>query len=235
MQEQSIICNRLLSRLSPEDFALLSPHLQHVTAPQNAVLIEADARITEVFFPESGVLSIVIRSPAGEGAEAGLIGREGFIHPVLLLGSDSMPCSVEVQLPCRGYSLPSAAFMEAVEASSSLRSMMLRYAHAQMAQSMFTSLSYATHHVGVRLARWLLMCRDRIDEDVIALTHDALAIMLGVRRPSVTNAMHVLEGTGLLRADRGIITIRNRSALQAYAADAYGGPEAAYRQVLGPF
>lgn len=101
-------------------------------------------------------------------------------------------------------------------------------------QTSYTALSNAVHPVDERLARWLLMCHDRVDGDELALTHEFLSLMLAVRRPSVTTALHVLEGNRFITAERGYITIRDRRRLEEFAGDAYGRPEAEYKRLIGP-
>ena len=101
-------------------------------------------------------------------------------------------------------------------------------------QASYSILSNAVHSVDERLARWLLMCHDRSPSDDLELTHQFIGVMLSVRRPSVTSSLHVLQGHGLIETSRGFVTILNRAALEAFAGDAYGGPEAEYRQLLGP-
>jgi hypothetical protein len=100
-------------------------------------------------------------------------------------------------------------------------------------QAAYTALSNAVHQVDERLARWLLMCHDRTATDEISLTHEFLSLMLAVRRPSVTTAIHMLEGNRFISAERGFITIRDREGLEEFAADAYGGPEREYETILG--
>ena len=102
-----------------------------------------------------------------------------------------------------------------------------------MVQMTFSVLANAVHHVEERLARWLLMVHDRSDGDDLALTHAFMGVMLSVRRPSVTTALHVLEGNRFIRAERGYVTIRDRAALELFAGDAYGRPEEEYRRLLG--
>lgn len=110
----------------------------------------------------------------------------------------------------------------------------MHYIHAFGTQTSHTALSNAKHTIEERLARWLLMGHDRIDGDEIGLTHEFLALMLAVRRPSVTTALHILEGMRLVRNTRGCVVIRDRAGLEALAADAYGIPEAEYERIIGP-
>jgi CRP-like cAMP-binding protein len=114
-----------------------------------------------------------------------------------------------------------------------LMSLLLRYVHVFMMQIAATALADGRYHVEQRTARWLLMAHDRLRSDDLPLTHDFLALMLGVRRSSVTNALHVVEGTGAIKATRRLITVRNREGLERLAAASYGLPEAEYRRVLG--
>jgi CRP-like cAMP-binding protein len=110
--------------------------------------------------------------------------------------------------------------------------LLLRYAHALNVQTSATAFANANHTLEMRLARWLLMCHDRIDGYDIEITHDFLAMMLGVRRPGVTTTLHVLEGNQLIRATRGMVTIRDRKRLEELADDAYGLPEREYARLM---
>lgn len=234
MVNQSALRNRLLSRLSPDDFALLANKLTPFTCAHGAIVVEADERLPFVYFLEDGMASIVARSPEGQVAEAGVIGREGFLHPSVILGSDSTPCTIQIQMPGHALRIPLAEFLHAVEQSLTLRRTLTLFAHVNATQASFSTLSNAVHQIPERLARWLLMCHDRSQSDDLDLTHEFIGIMLSVRRPSVTNALHVLEGNGLIRCDRARVMIVDRAALEEYAADAYGKPEAEYRRLLGP-
>ena len=123
--------------------------------------------------------------------------------------------------------------MDAMNESQALHEMLLRFAYVTTVQASFTLLSNAVHQVDERLARWLLMCHDRLESDDIRLTHEFMSLMLAVRRPSVTNALHTLEGNGFIELTRGYVFIRNRRALEEFAGDAYGKPEAEYNRLLG--
>ena len=227
------IGNRLLSLLSDEDFARLGPHLEPVECRQHVVLCETLQPFNHVFFLDLGVGSIIVESPEGQKAEAGLFGRDGFSPTSIVMGGDRSPHGIIMQIPGRGHRIETAPFIQAVGESASLRATLLLYVQALNAQTSFTALSNAVHHIDERLARWILMCHDRCESDDIPLTHEFMSIMLAVRRPSVTTSLHVLEGNGFIEADRGYITIKNRAALEVFAGDAYGKPEAEYRRLLG--
>ncbi len=234
MIEQARLQNRLLSRASPDDFALLADRLQPCACDRGEIIVEANARLETAYFLEDGLASIVAESPEGQVAEAGIIGREGFVHPSIILGSDTVPFQIQVQVPGRAHCMPAADLLRAGEQSPSLRRTLLLFTHVNGVQASFSTLSNAVHSVDERLARWLLMVHDRSPSDDLALTHKFIGVMLSVRRPSVTSSLHVLEGNGMIEISRGYVTITNRAALEEYAGDAYGKPEAEYRRLLGP-
>nr|WP_274604259.1 Crp/Fnr family transcriptional regulator [Sphingomonas sp. CFBP 13706] len=140
-----------------------------------------------------------------------------------------------VQVEGQGYRISIEALRSACQQSDSLRETLLRYVHVFISQTSYTSLSNVSQSVEGRLARWLLMCHDRVTGDDIALTHEFLSIMLAVQRPSVTTALHMIEGYGFIKARRGHITIKDRDALINFADGMYGTPEAEYRRLIGPF
>jgi CRP-like cAMP-binding protein len=152
----------------------------------------------------------------------------------VLLGSGRSPYQCFIQIEDSAIRLPADAFGQAVENSPSMLALFLRYAQASSVQVAHTALSNAIHTINERLARWLLMCHDRLPTDEIALTHDFMALMLGTRRSSVTIALQTLEGSGLVRAVRGKVTVRDRLGLEEFAGDAYGAPEAEYERLIGP-
>ena len=231
--QQAEVVNRLLARLSAEDFDALAARLERVACPRAMVLAEPNEPIPYAYFLEEGAASIVATSRDGQLAEAGLIGREGFVHPTFALGSDRTPQLIQMQMTGSGYRIARSAFLDALAGSATLRAILLLYAQVLIVQSSYTSLANAVHSVDERLARWLLMCHDRSSSDDLPLTHEFMATMLSVRRPSVTTAIHVLAGNGFIEADRGFITVRNRAALEEFADGAYGQSEDEYRRLLG--
>lgn len=231
---QTSVRNRLLLRLSPEDYDLVSAHLEFIKLPKGHVIAEPGVAFTHVFFLESGVGSIVVRSAEGHQVEAGLFGLEGFSPVEAVLGSDTSPHLILIQVADDAWRLPVDVLRRAADASPSLRGLLLRYVQALNTQSAFTALSNAMHPIEERLARWVLMCDDRTDTNEMALTHESLSIMLGVRRPTVTTALHMLEGNRFIRTERGVITVVDRNGLEEFAGDAYGVPEAEYERLIGP-
>lgn len=231
---QSEVRNRLLSLLPPADFERIAPHLVKTATHKGLVLCEQNTPIDRVFFPEHGVGSIIAVSPEGLEVEAGLFGREGFAPAAPVLDADRTSVRIVVQIPGEAWEIAPEPLVQAAEASTRLRKLLTRYVQTMLAQQSHTALSNAVHSIDQRLARWILMVDDRVDGGELPLTHEFISIMLGVRRPSVTTSLHVLEGHGFIRPERGCILVRNRAGLERFAGDAYGIPEAVYRDLIGP-
>jgi hypothetical protein len=165
-----------------------------------------------------------------------LIGREGMTNSQLLLGCADADHDAVVQLGCGSYlRLLVCDLHELCLRSPDARALLLRYIHALAVQSSRTLASNAIHPASKRLSRWLLMCHDRVTGDEIHLRHDHIGKMLGVRRATVTDTLHVLEGEGAIRNRRGLIIVRSREKLEEIAGDAYGLPEAQYSRLITPF
>lgn len=228
--KQSGIENRLLAALSPQDFVRLQPNLTRRSVGLGETLISAGEPITSIYFPGTGLASFV--SDTCVQTEVGIVGREGFVGTSIVLGIEQSPLRANGQIAGDGYTIPTPALLDAMEQSPSLRSVMARYTHVFMMQAASTIYANAHFTIEQRLARWLLMCRDRVDSDDLLLTHEFLATMLCVRRPGVTVATHVLEGIGAIRAKRGQIAIRDRAKLVDIAGDSYGLAEAEYERLF---
>jgi CRP-like cAMP-binding protein len=215
------------------DFALLQPHLQSIRTELRQTLISPNEAITHLFFPESGYASVVTAGSGGGRVEIGMIGREGLVGASpLLLGSDRTPHHIFVQGPGEMLHIEAKAMCVAVDQSPSLHKLLLRFIQVQIIQTSQTAFVNATYTSEVRLARWLLMSQDRWDDDELPMTHDLIAIMLGVQRSSATLAVHALEGYRLIRGLRGRIVIRDRDQLIAVANGSYGLPEAEYARLI---
>ena len=225
--------NQLLRLLPDKDAQALLVELEPVDLPRKTVLALPNKPIEFIYFLDQGIASIVASSPEGFHIETGFVGREGFVLPCVALGSDRVPHLVEMQLPGCGRRIERERFLHVLDSNANIRSICLRFAQVLMVQAAYTALSNAVHHVEERLARWLLMCHDRSFSDDIALTHEFMSVMLGVRRPTVTTALHVLEGNSFIKAERGNIFIKRRAALEEFAGDSYGTPEAEYRRLIG--
>ena len=207
---QSGTCNGLLTALNAGDFALLQPHLKRVELLPREALIGADIPIEQVHFLESGIASIVWDS-AGGAVEIGIFGSEGMSGSAVVLGTDRVPHRTFMQVDgCTAVRLAVADLRDACVQSETLRLLLSRYAHVLSIQLAETTAGTARIELPKRLARWLLMCHDRLDGDDIGLTHDFIGMMLGVRRAGVTEGLHILEGINAIRTRRGFVTVVSR-------------------------
>jgi CRP-like cAMP-binding protein len=229
---QSSVRNVLLSALSPDDFALLQQHLKPVTLEVREVLVEPNVPIEHVHFMEAGIASVVAISPGGQRIEIGNIGREGMAGTAVILGVDRAPILTFIQVAGPALRMPASALQQAMEASASLRGLLSRYVHTVTVQTAYTALANGRYTINERLARWLLMSHDRVRSDELPLTHEFLALMLGVRRAGVTDHLHILEGMRIIKSTRGHIRILDRPRLEELAGDSYGLPEAEYARLI---
>jgi CRP-like cAMP-binding protein len=229
--QQSAVRNRLLKALSPDDFALLQPHLEPVSLTLRQMVIEAGEPIRDAAFVESGILSLIAQTP-DDRIEVGMIGREGLSNVAVAFGVDRSTYGLMCQGEGEALRLSADELRAAAQRSPSLNALLARYLYAFTVQTSQTAYANASLNVEARLARWVLMTHDRTDGYELSLTHDFLAGMLGVRRPGVTTATHVLEGAGMIRSDRGRITVVNRTKLEELADSAYGLAEAEYKRLI---
>ena len=225
--------NRLLTKMSPEDWALLAPHLEMVTLKERQVVEVPGKPVTHVYFVENGVVSVVAVNEEDHRIEVGVIGNEGMTGVALVMGDDRAQHSAYLQIGGNGRRMPAAAFLEAMNRSSTLRSLMMKSANAFMIQTAHTALANGRAKLEERLARWLLMAHDRLDTDSVPLTHEFLAVMLGVRRAGVTVALHSFERRGMIATRRGQLTLVDRKGIEKVAGSFYGIPEAELKRLMG--
>ena len=234
--DQPFTSNILLGALSGDDLELLRPHLTRVEMPRELMLVAPGEAIEHVYFPENGVASIVSAMPSSGRTEAGIFGREAVSATCLILGADRSPHETFIQVAsATGLRIDTDRYLAAISQSETLRALLLRYVQTVLVQSAQSTATNATQRVEARLARWLLMCHDRTDDDEITLTHAIMGMMISADRTSVTLSLHILEGTGMIRSLRGRVVIRDRSKLEDLAGDGYGVPEAEYRRLIGTF
>ena len=213
--------NRILSRLSRADFALLEPHLETVDLPVKKSLETRKRRIDQIYFPESGFASVVANSTGKPSIEVGIIGREGLTGLAVVLGNDRASHDTFIQVAGKGQRISAAKLREADGRSPTLHRALLQYVNAYLLQTTATALANGRSKMEERLARWLLMADDRLDGDKLPLTHEFLGFMLGTYRPGVTKAVQALEKEGLIAARRGGITILDRKGLQKRSNGTY--------------
>lgn len=233
--QRADIRNRLLQRLGEDDFALLQPFLARQPIASGQTLAEAGSPIRTICFPE-GAITAVLDPNGGQPKALGIVGLEGFVGWPALLGAGEWPHQVVVRADNASALVVDSARLEDVfRQSQQLRSLLLRFVATFMTQMSGTLVANAVHSMEHRLARWILLYHDRLSGDEIVLTHQEIGIMLGVRRASATDALHLLEGSQAIRSSRGLVVIRDRAALERIAGDAYGPAERQYRQLIGPF
>jgi CRP-like cAMP-binding protein len=225
--------NGLLATLSPENLICLELQLERVPLPVSTRLVEPNTPIEHVYFLVQGIASVVATTLQGRRIEAGIIGREGLTGLPVLLGMDRTPQECFIQTAGEGLRIRSDDLRQAMGASPSLQQHLLGFVQAFMIQMGQTALSNGCHSLEQRLARWLLMCHDRVDGDDLSTTHEFLSLMLGVRRAGVTIALQALEDREIIATKRGQITVLNRARLEAAAGDSYGVPEGEYARLIG--
>jgi CRP-like cAMP-binding protein len=197
------------------------PELEHIRCQREQVLIEADSSLDHVFFPDSGVVSVVAVYSDGRIIEMATIGREGCTGVQAVFGAKSSSARFFVQIPGGATKMSRVTFTHAMRSTPSFQRLTSAYVQAFLEQVMVSVACNGAHSLKQRLARWLLMMRDRSDDDTLLITQNLLAEMLGVQRPSITNAARELERAGLIERGRQQVTIVNRQALMAASCECY--------------
>ncbi len=224
--------NQLVMRMRPEDWNLLAPHLESIALKERQIVEVPGKPITHVYFIEVGVVSVVAVNADDHRIEVGVIGNEGMTGVPLVMGDTRAQHSAYMQIPGQGYRIAAGPFVEAIKKSPSLNALMLKSAQAFMIQTAHTALANGRARLEERLARWLLMAHDRLDSDVVPLTHEFLAVMLGVRRAGITVALHAFEQRGFISMRRGQLTLINRAGIEQVAGSFYGMPEAELKRLM---
>jgi CRP-like cAMP-binding protein len=220
--------NRLLAALPPREYDRLRPHLEPAPLTTRAILYEPGQPVRHVYFPGSGVLSLLGVLPDGDSIEVGVVGREGMAGLSVFLGVESGPTRCLVQVPGEALRMAADAFRSRVGRGSRLHGLLLRYTHGLLAQVAQSAACNALHPVEQRMCRWLLMVHSRAGSDRFPLTHDFLAAMLGVRRASVTEAARELRQAGLIRYGQGQLTVLDRPGLEVAACACYRTDQAGF-------
>jgi CRP-like cAMP-binding protein len=224
--------NQLLDSLSPEDRDRLSSRLEGVALPLGMVIYEADAPLTHVYFPLSGVVSMVSSMRDGT-VEVGTIGREGMTGIPIVLHCDTMPTRAFVQVAGDAMRISTAELRRAIGEMPALARVLSRYALALFNQAAQSAACNRLHSLEERCARWLLMTHDRVGGDVLPLKQTFLAEMLGVHRPAVTIAAGTLQRAGMISYTRGKVRIVDRAALERAACECYRITRRNLEQLLG--
>ena len=213
--------NRLLLALPSNNLKRLMPELEQVRCQSEQVLTDADSSLDHIFFPDSGVVSVVAVYSDGSTIEMATVGREGCTGVQAIFGAKKSSVRLFVQIPGSAAKMPRAAFTRAMKSMPSFRGLMFGYVQAFLEQVMVSVACNGAHSLKERLARWLLMMRDRSDDDAMPITHNLLAEMLGVQRPTITNAAEELERAGLIKRGRQQVTILDRQGLIKASCECY--------------
>jgi len=232
-QQGSTVRNHLLAALSPEILSPLLSKFSSVELPLRQVLHAAEAPIEAVYFPETGMVSLVAGLEEGGQGEVGVIGREGMVGLPLVMGVENAFVEAMVQLPGTALRMATGAFRRELDGNAPLKALLLRYNEAVHAQVSQTAACNGRHALEPRLARWLLMAHDRFDGDELPLTQEFLALMLCVHRPSVSVAAGILQRAGLLRYANGLIIVLDRAGLEAASCECYRVVQRRFANLLG--
>jgi CRP-like cAMP-binding protein len=221
MSNSNLPSNRLLLALPSRNLKRLMPELETIPCQREQVLIDADSSLDHVYFPNSGVISVVAVYANGSVIEMATIGREGCSGLQAIFGARSSSVRLLVQIPGTAVKMSRGAFSRAIESMPSFRELMNAYVQAFLEQVLVSVACNGAHSLEERLARWLLMMRDRTDADALQITQDLLAEMLGVQRPSITNSMRALARAGLIARGRRQVTILDRQGLAKASCECY--------------
>ena len=213
--------NRLLVALPARVLKQVTPKLEYIECKREQVLIDADSLLHHVYFPDSGVISIVAVYPNGSIIEMATIGREGSTAFQAVFGASVSSVRLYVQVPGTAAKMSRKDFQEAMQALPQFRHLVQAHVHAFLEQVMVSAACNGAHSLKQRLARWLLMMRDRHDDDTLPVTHDLLAEMLGVQRPSISHALSGLQRKGIIQSSRKRLTIGDRTRLIRESCECY--------------
>jgi CRP-like cAMP-binding protein len=225
--------NRILNALTPSEFESLSSHLDPVNLSSGEVLCRPDQPVTHVYFPNRGTVSVVSTFEDGSSVEVGMVGNEGMFGVCVFLGSVASPLLAQVQLPGEGLRMRADVLRSEFRKGGQLQDMLLRYTQAFITQVAQTAACNRAHHVEGRLAKWLLMCGDRVHSPELRLTHEFMAGMLGMRRAGVTEAACQLKEAGLIRYTRGKVTFVDRAGLEAVSCECYPLVKKEFTRLVG--
>jgi len=216
------VSNIILLSTSDSDYSSLRPHLEYVSLPSHLVLHDGGGKLEFAYFPNRGLISLVVVRKDGRAAEAGIVGNEGFTGTPAAVGLSSSPLQSVVQIAGDGFRVEVGALQSTLETTPHLQLMLSRYAIVQGMQVAQTAACNRLHDIKQRLARWLLMTQDRVDSESLPITHDFLATMLGTDRPSVSSPAGILQREHLIVYTRGAVKIVNRNKLEDSACECYG-------------
>jgi CRP-like cAMP-binding protein len=221
MKRPTCVGNRLLAALPPADFGLLAPHLQQISLEQDAVLVRSGDQNQQVYFPHSGTISFMLDMLNGQTVATSIIGREGAVGMLSVLGPSRSPLTAVVRVAGIASRISASRFHAAFGQSGAIKHVVQTHTRAVLMQFQHVAACNALHPAEARMARWLLHIDDRIEGNAIPLTQEALSQLLGVRRTTVTLVVPKLRASGAIRSGRrGLIEI-DRPRLEATSCECY--------------
>jgi CRP-like cAMP-binding protein len=216
------VSNKILLSIPDNEYSVLRPHLDYISLPSHLTLHEPTERVKFLYFPNAGLISLVVPMENGQTVEAGVVGNEGAAGVSIAVGLARSPVREIVQIAADGFKVRAGVMPITLESTPQLQAILTRYAVVQGMQVAQTVACNRLHHIEQRLARWLLMAQDRVQSALVAMTHDFLAIMLGTNRPTVSHAAAILQKKKSIEYTRGGVRIVNRKKLEACACECYG-------------
>jgi CRP-like cAMP-binding protein len=216
------VSNKILLAIPESEYLVVREHLEFVELPSHSVLHEPNESLHFVYFPNGGLLSLVVVMESGATVEAGIVGKEGIAGMPSAVGLRWNPIREVVQIAGNGFRIRVDALQDTLRSTPQLQMMLSRYIVLHTLQVSQTAACNRLHSAEQRLARWLLMAEDRIDSGVVSITHDFLATMLGTDRPTISVAAGILQKKNLIEYLRGSVKILNRKKLERTSCECYG-------------
>lgn len=226
--------NWLLAALPDAEWARWVPHLEPIDMPLGKVLYESGSRLNHVYFPTTSIVSLLYVMEDGASAEIAVVGNEGIVGISLFMGGESTPSRAIVQSAGQGIRLKADLMLQEFNRAGPVLHLLLRYTQALITQMSQTAVCNRHHSLDQQLCRWLLLSLDRLQSEELAMTQELIANMLGVRREGVTEAAGHLQRAGLIRYQRGHITVLDRAKLEQRTCECYAVVKKEYDRLLPP-
>jgi hypothetical protein len=216
------VSNKILLSVPNDEYRAIRPCLEHLTLPSHLTLHQPRAKLEYLYFPNCGLVSLIVAMKGGQTVEAGVFGNEGAAGVPIIVGLRRSPLRQIVQIAGDGFKLRTSAIQDILKSIPEFQMTLTRYAVVQGMQVAQTVACNRLHRIEQRLARWLLMAQDRVDSGLVTMTHDFLAAMLGTNRPTVSSAAAILQKRKAIEYVRGAVRIVNRKRLEASTCECYG-------------
>jgi CRP-like cAMP-binding protein len=215
------VSNKILLSIPDSEYQAIRPHLDFLSLPHQRTLYEPNRPLEYVYFPNSGMISLVVETEDGRTVEIGEVGKEGFAGIPASVGMKKSQVREIVQIGGNGFRMRAGALQNLLSSTPKFQLMLSRYGVAQGLQIAQTAACNRLHNITQRLARWLLITQDRVDSPKFAITQDFLATMLGTDRPSVSLTSAILQKKKIIARTRGVVQILSRAKLQSCACECY--------------